>query len=111
MTLEKTEERYSPTTLYKDYAISAELFHWESQSVTSQSSKTGQRYIHHRQLGSNVLLFVRRSARSGNRTAPYMFLGFADYVSHERERPIAFVWRLRRPMPADFFRETKVAAG
>ena len=111
VTLEKTEERYSPTTLYKDYAISPELFHWESQSVTSQSSKTGQRYIHHRQVGSNILLFVRRSGRSGTRTAPYMFLGFADYVSHERERPIAFVWRLRRPMPADFFRETKVAAG
>lgn len=45
----------------------------------------------------------------GTRTAPYIFLGFADHVSHERERPIAFVWRLRRPMPADFFREAKVA--
>jgi len=46
----------------------------------------------------------------GTRTAPYIFLGFADHVSHERERPIAFVWRLRRPMPADFFREAKIAA-
>jgi hypothetical protein len=40
-----------------------------------------------------------------------MFLGFADHMSHERERPIAFVWRLRRAMPADFFKEAKVAAG
>ena len=111
VTLEKTEERYSPTTMYKDYAVSPELFHWESQSGTSQASATGQRYINHRQRGSNILLFARRTAKMGSRTAPYMFLGSADYVSHERERPIAFLWRLRRPMPADFFRSAKVAAG
>ena len=87
-----------------------EVCQWESQSVTSQSSKTGQRYIHHRQVDSNILFFVRGWARSGTRTVPYMFLGFVDYVSHERERPTAFVWRLC-PMPADFVRETKVAAG
>jgi uncharacterized protein DUF3427 len=111
VTLEKTEKKYSPTTMYKDYAVSPELFHWESQSVTSQASATGQRYINHRQRGSNIFLFVRRTAKVGSRTAPYIFLGSADYVSHKRERPIAFLWRLRRPMPAAFFREAKVAAG
>ena len=111
VTLEKTEKRYSPTTMYKDYAISPELFHWESQSGTTRKSPTGQRYIQHRERGTNILLFVRRKQNIGNRTAPYMFLGPADYVSHQGERPIAFVWRLRRPMPADFFREAKVASG
>ena len=42
---------------------------------------------------------------------PYTLLGLADYVSHKEERPIQFVWRLRRPMPADFFRQSKVASG
>ena len=111
VTLEKTEKRYSPTTMYKDYAISPELFHWESQSGTTQRSPTGQRYIQHRERGTNILLCVRRKQNIGNRTAPYMFLGPADYVSHQGERPIAFVWRLRTPMPADFFREAKVASG
>ena len=36
-------------------------------------------------------------------------LGPVDYVSHTGERPIQFVWKLRRPMPADFFRQAKVA--
>lgn len=111
VTMEKSEQHYSPTTMYKDYAISPDLFHWESQSGTSQQSPTGQRYIHHRERGTNILLFVRRTPSVGNRTAPYMFLGPADRVSHKGERPIAFVWRLRRPMPADFFREAKVASG
>ena len=47
VTLEKSERDYSPSTLYKDYAISPLLFHWESQSGTTQASPTGQRYIHH----------------------------------------------------------------
>jgi superfamily II DNA or RNA helicase len=111
VTLEKTEDRYSPTTMYRDFAISSELFHWESQSVTTQASVTGQRYINHMVRGTNILLFVRRTRKMDNRTEPYMFLGLADHASHERERPIAFVWRLRRPMPADFFSESKVAAG
>ena len=33
-----------------------------------------------------------------------------DYLSHKGERPIAFVWKLRQPMPADFFRAAKVAS-
>ena len=49
---------------------------------------------------SNILLFVRRTARIGTRTAPYMFLGSADYVSRECERPMpscgACVARCRR---------------
>jgi superfamily II DNA or RNA helicase len=111
VTLEKTEDRYSPSTMYKDYAISPDRFHWESPSTISQASPTAQRYIHQQPRGSNILLFVRRTRSVGSRTAPYMLLGFVDYVSHERERPVAFVWRLRRSMPADFFREAKVAAG
>lgn len=42
-----------------DYSISESLFHWQSQSTTSEESPTGRRYIHHRERGSRVLLFVR----------------------------------------------------
>ena len=39
VTLEKTEERLlAARRMYKDYAISPELFHWESQSFTTQRS-------------------------------------------------------------------------
>jgi superfamily II DNA or RNA helicase len=111
VTLEKSDRDYSPSTLYKDYAISPSQFHWESQSLTSEDSPTGQRYIYHRERGSGVLLFVRQRKKENGRTVPYTLLGAADYVSHQRERPIQFVWQLRQPMPADFFRQAKVAAG
>ena len=111
VTLEKSERDYSPSTLYKDYAISPTQFHWESQSTTSQQSPTGQRYIRHRELGGHILLFVRSRKKQDGLTVPYTFLGPVDYVSHKQEKPIQFVWQLSRPMPADFFRQAKVAAG
>jgi superfamily II DNA or RNA helicase/HKD family nuclease len=111
VTLEKTMERYSPTTLYRDYAISPDLFHWESQSTTSQISPTGHRLIHHAEQKVSILLFVRERASVAGRTLPYMFLGPAEHISHEGDRPIAITWKLGYPMPADFFRDAKVAAG
>ncbi len=111
ITLEKAEDHYSPTTMYRDYAISPDLFHWESQSLTSVESLTGQRYLRHRATGSHVLLFVRQHKHEAGRTAAYTCLGAADYVSHQGSRPIAITWRLRIPMPDDFFREAKVASG
>ena len=111
VTLEKAEGHYSPSTMYRDYAIAPDLFHWESQSTTSVQSPTGQRYLRHQLQGTNVFLFVRHRKHEVGRTAAYTFLGAADYVSHERSRPIAITWRLRKPMPDDFFREAKVAAG
>lgn len=52
----KADKDYSPTTMYNDYSINERLFHWQSQSTTAAESPTGQRYIHHRERGSKVLL-------------------------------------------------------
>jgi hypothetical protein len=59
VTLKKSERLFSPTTRTNDYAISPWEFHWESQSNTRETSSTGQRYIHHVERGSRVMLFVR----------------------------------------------------
>jgi superfamily II DNA or RNA helicase/HKD family nuclease len=112
ITLEKSEKYYSPSTRYRDYAVSPDLFHWESQSTTSESSPTGQRYIHHQQRGSQVMLLVRPSNKDAwGRTPPFTFLGPATYVSHTGSRPMAILWRLHRPMPLDLFKVAKVASG
>lgn len=98
-TLDKTSGQFSPTTRYRDYAISRDLIHWESQSVTRADGETGQRYQHHVAQGSTVQLFAR--LRSDDRA--FWFLGPADYVSHESELPMAVTWRLHRSLPGDLF--------
>ena len=98
-TLDKTSGGFSPTTRYKDYAISRDLVHWESQSVTRASSPTGQRYQQHAGLGTSLMLFAR--GRSDERA--FYFLGPATYVKHESELPMAITWRLHHPLPGDLF--------
>ena len=58
-TLDKSVGGFSPTTRYRDYAISPELIHWESQGATSSTGVIGQRYINHAERGTNILLFGR----------------------------------------------------
>lgn len=98
-TLDKTSGDFSPTTRYRDYAISPELIHWESQSTTRADSATGRRYQNHVAMGRSILLFAR--ARQSDRA--FWFLGPATYVSHEGERPMAVTWRLEAPLSGDLF--------
>ncbi|WP_167816342.1 DEAD/DEAH box helicase [Methanocorpusculum sp. GPch4] len=99
VTLQKSEKFYSPTTMYEDYVISEELFHWQSQNITSPESKVGQRYIHHEKMGISILLFVRQAKSEGTQTMPYVFLGRVHYVSHEGSKPMSIVWRLEKKIP------------
>ena len=99
--LNKSEKDFSPSTMYEDYAINAHLFHWESQSQDREASTKIQRYIHHKETDNHISLFVREYKRIGTYTAPYTFLGDADYVSHENEKPVSFVWRLHAAIPAE----------
>ena len=108
VTLNKADKDYSPTTMYNDYSINESLFHWQSQSTTAENSATGQRYIHHRERGSKVLLFVRefKSDRITNGAEAYTYLGTSSYVSHTGSRPMNVTWELDRPIPAKFLKKT-----
>ena len=89
-----------------DYSINNELFHWQSQSTTTPESKTGQRYIDHRRLGTSVMIFVREYKSTKLGAAPYTFLGLADYVKSEGSKPMNVVWKLTKPIPAKYLKKT-----
>jgi len=98
VTLDKSARSFSPTTRYRDRAISPTLFHWETPSAASTTRESGRRYIESPQNGWSFFLFVR-----SNTDAAYAFLGQAHYVSHERDRPIAITWRVDSPLPAALY--------
>jgi superfamily II DNA or RNA helicase len=106
VTLNKTDKEYSPTTLYNDYAINESLFHWQSQSTTSISSATGQRYINHSKTNNILLLFVRENKKENGMGSPYYYLGPINYKEHSGSRPINITWELQYPMPAHLLRKT-----
>ncbi|MDE6586213.1 MAG: DUF3427 domain-containing protein [Clostridia bacterium] len=105
-TLNKTDKFYSPTTAYNDYSINEELFHWQSQSTTSDTSLTGLRYINQDNNSNNILLFVREQKSDKFGPQPFIFLGKVHYVQHEGSRPMNIVWQLDNNIPAKFLSKT-----
>lgn len=98
VTLDKSGRGFSPPTRYRDYAISPDRFHWETQNVASVSRPSGQRYVESPGNGWSFFLFVRTDPK-----AAYAFLGPVTYHSHTGDRPIAITWRLEHAMPAVLF--------
>ena len=99
--INKSEADFSPTTMYEDYAVTDRLFHWQSQSQTSEDSKVGLRYINHKKQGYTPVLFIReRKKLSNGLTSPYLFAGPLKYHKHEGSKPVTFIWELENPLPA-----------
>lgn len=100
--INKSEADFSPTTMYDDFALTDRLFHWQSQSGTSDTSSVGQRYIHHERRGYSPLLFIRERKQLANGlTAPYLFAGGLRYNRHEGSKPMSIIWELTdAPLPA-----------
>lgn len=101
VTLHKSEDQFSATTMYADRPLSPTLFQWESQSTTAEASPTGQRYINHREQGSTVHLFLRetKTTETGG-TPPFLYAGPMTYESHTGERPMRILWELEHALPA-----------
>jgi len=110
-TVNKTPGRYSPQTMYRDHPLSRDRIHWESQNRTGVESGPGQRYLHHSERGSWILLFGRLEDDDEIGRAPFLFLGPATYESHLGSRPIAVTWRLHHPLPSAWFAAAGVLAG
>ncbi|MCC3276566.1 DUF3427 domain-containing protein [Arthrobacter sp. zg-Y20] len=111
VTLEKDAKDRAASIMYKDYAMSPEVFHWESQNATSPDSPTGQRYLNHKKAGSQVLLFTRpRENDDSGLTMAYTCLGQMDYMSHTGSKPVAITWKLQRPMPGDVYVDASAVA-
>ena len=111
VTLHKDEDDYSPTTMYRDYALGPSRFHWQSQNATRPTDKKGQRHIEHVARGVTPLLFLReRKHDERGESMPYVFLGPLRIAAWSGERPINIEWDLEHPMPADVLRTAAVVA-
>jgi superfamily II DNA or RNA helicase len=109
ITLNKSEKDYSPSTMYKDYAISEKLFHWQSQSSTKPSTKKGQRHIKHQEKGIVPLLFVRNLKKDERgETEPYFFVGPVQLKSWKGAQPMDIVWKVEEPLPADIYKKSAI---
>lgn len=113
VTLEKSEEDYSPSTMYNDYAISEKVFHWQSQNSAKPELGKGLSYINHKKNERLILLFIReRNTDEFDNTMGYVFLGLSNYKEHSGSKPMNVQWELEEPMPPYIWKDSaKMAIG
>lgn len=102
ITLNKSEKDFSELTLYEDYAISENLFHWQSQHKDTENSKNVQRYVNS---NGRISLFVREYKTENGKASPYIYLGECTHVSHQGNNPVSFIWKLKNNIPGKFISE------
>jgi hypothetical protein len=102
VTLDKTEG-YHDRIAYRDYAISLERFHWQTQNTAGPDTPAGRRYLESPENGWRFFLFVRE-----NKDAAYCALGPATRVHIEGDRPMSLHWKLEVALPMELFRAFSV---
>ncbi len=111
VTLNKSEGKFNPTTMYHDYFISDELFHWQSQNATSSDSPKGKSYINQKENKKTILLFIREAVKDENGLVmAFIFCGTLNYLSHTGNKPMNILWRLNQLPPALLLNEGKKLA-
>ncbi|KJD35153.1 restriction endonuclease subunit R [Tamlana sedimentorum] len=96
----KSDENFSPTTMYDDYAVNELLFHWQTQNSARPDKGKGLSYIKHQEENKRILLFVREKAKDefGN-TKGYVFIGEGNLKDYYGSKPMSINWELNEPMP------------
>lgn len=103
----KSEENFSPTTMYDDYAISETLFHWQSHNAYGPETTKGVSYINHHENNKKILLFVREKGKDENgNTLGYVFIGEGIFKDTEGSKPMSIKWELSEPMPNYLWKES-----
>lgn len=97
--LSKDAKKFSETTRYKDFAISKDIFNWQSQNKDSEETTAGIRYLNQQTSKHDVLFCVREKSDGG----AFKIIGLADYVSHKGSKPLEIQWRLRVPLDVETY--------
>lgn len=104
VTLNKSERDFSPTTMYDDYVVSENQFHWQSQANDTHNGK-GKRFTEQRTNKKKFLLFVRENKKDGfGNTCPFYCFGLVDYISSYGDKPMSINWRMHQPILPRFIK-------
>lgn len=102
VTLNKSDKDFSPSTMYDDYVVSENQFHWKSKNTDSHQGR-GRRYVEQAINKKKFLLFVRENKRDGfGNTCPFYCFGLVDYISSRDDKPMSIDWRMHQPILPQF---------
>jgi len=98
-TIDKTHI-FQENLKYDNSLFADDIIQWISQPKTSHNSSVGKMFIHHKEKGFKVHIFIRKYAfMNGNKTNPFIYLGNAQYYSSQGDKPMKILWKLDKKIP------------
>lgn len=98
VTLDKSEGS-NDRIVYRDYAISTERLHWQTQNSAGPDTPAGRRYLDSASNGWRSQRYVRVRKAAPNRACGPVVL-----ERGEGNRPMSLTWRFGAALPARLFR-------
>ena len=90
---------------YKDEFISRSEFQWQTPNTTSQSSDVGKNIIYNKDRGIRLHLFVRKYKEIDKKVQPYIYIGKANTIAFEGEKPITVRFKLENKISESLYTE------
>jgi len=111
VTLHKDEKKFASSIQYRDYALSPNLFHWESPNNWRQETQGTLNCIGAGTTGSINRLLLVRDRSVGRIDGTFRLFGQVDLDGELRgERPVSLTWKLRQPLPEALFESARLMA-
>ncbi|QKF80854.1 DEAD/DEAH box helicase [Halarcobacter ebronensis] len=107
ITLEK--DKYSKASAYVNTFSSKDTFTFVSKPLMSQDKGDGYRLIDNKKQGVNLHIFVRKFSHVDKKVQKFSYLGLADCIEYNGNKPINTILKLRKELNDELFEEfTKV---
>ena len=103
------KEKFSKSANYHNAFLSKDTFTYQSKPSQSQDKSDGQRLCQNKEFGVKLHIFVRKFVQVDKKTQNFIYLGLANSVKYEGNKPISLELKLEIPLDDKLFEEfTKI---
>ena len=103
------KEKFSKSANYHNTFLSKDTFTYQSKPSQSQDKSDGERLCRNERFGVKLHIFVRKFVQVDKKTQNFIYLGLANSVKYEGNKPISLELKLEIPLDDKLFEEfTKI---
>lgn len=103
------KEKFSKSANYSNAFLSKEVFTYQSKPSHSQNQGDGERLCQNERFGVKLHIFVRKFAQVDKKTQDFIYLGLANSIKYEGNKPISLELKLEIPLENNLIEEfTKI---
>lgn len=103
------KEKFSKSSYYDNAFLSKDTFTYQSKPSTTQISVDGNKLINNKKLNVKLHIFVRKFVLVDKKTQGFIYLGLANTIKYEGNKPISTTLKLEVPLTNSIYEEfTKV---